>query len=248
MSQHSHDALVLLTRDIGEADRLCILFTREAGKKAARASGVRRPTSRIGGLLLPWRRVRIELQERGTSAVITGAVDTDPQVRDHAMTASFAVLAQTAELLLRLTEDDEPLPTVFDLLLELRGACIDGLPNPFLFFQLRLLHLLGFLPVTTEDMRFAHLAPLAQSVVWSCARGRPLADLCAMPADRTLLQRFVDQLLMDHLNRPLQSTGIAADMLCGGERFVFPPHSGDMSVTSPVPVAGRSSGRTPIKL
>lgn len=212
MPTRSYDAIVLLTRDIGEADRLCILFTREAGKKVARASGARRAVSRLGGLLLPMRRARLELSERGSAAVVTSAVDADTSLPDYTRAAPFAALTQAVELLLRLTEDDEPLPHVFDLLLELRQACIDGLPDPVTPFQLRLMHVLGFLPVTTEDARFAGLSPLAQSFVWSCAKQRSLATLCAMPAQRRELQTFVDAILADHINRPLLAPGIAGTM------------------------------------
>jgi recombinational DNA repair protein (RecF pathway) len=48
------EAIVLKTYDVGEADRLCILFTRERGRVMARASGARRLKSRLGASLLPF--------------------------------------------------------------------------------------------------------------------------------------------------------------------------------------------------
>ena len=59
----SVEAIILRTIDIGDADRFCILFTKEAGRKGARARGVRKTMSRLGGLLLPFRHLRIDLAE-----------------------------------------------------------------------------------------------------------------------------------------------------------------------------------------
>lgn len=206
---------MLLTRDIGEADRFCILFTREAGKRAARARGVRKPVSKLGGLLLPLRHVFVEVDERGQYAAITSVRDAQCHMRDYTDIVIFSYLAQGVELLLRLTEDNEPLPGVFDLLLEFRDACIERYPEPLLPFQLRLLQELGHLPVTADDPRFARLSLVAQSFVWSCAHHRPLADLCAMPAGHRGLRAFRDQLLLDHLQRPLVAGQVAEAMRKG---------------------------------
>lgn len=211
-STRSYDTIVLLTRDIGEADRFCILFTREGGKRAARARGVRKTGSRLGGLLLPMRHLHLELEERGEFATIPSARDRDVSAHPYSHVATFSVLTQGTELLLRLTEDQEPLPGVFDLFLEFRDAAVERLPDPLLPFQLRLLQELGHLPVTAEDSRVARLTPLSQSFLWSCARHRPLKDLCAMPTDRRELRVFCDQVVQEHLTRPLNAPVIAAAM------------------------------------
>lgn len=207
----SYEAIVLLTRDIGEADRFCTFFTREAGKRVARARGVRKIRSRKAGMLLPLRHVRVELRESSGHFSVTSVEDIDARAERAVHFTSFAQIAEGVELLLRLTEDDEPLPSVFDLLLQFRDVCGD-LPGPVLPFQLQLLHLLGLLPVTTEDPRFAGLSALAQSFVWSCAHERSLSVLCAMPTKRTEVETFVQQLLLEHLNRPLNAKKVAEEM------------------------------------
>jgi len=211
-STRSLEAFILLTRDVGDADRFCILFTREAGKRAARANGVRKSLSRMGGMLLPLRHLRLEMRESGDSHLITAAQDIDTRAGTDQHFTPFAHLSEGIELLLRLTEDDEPLPAVFDLLLQFRVVCRDRLPEPVLPFQLCLLHHLGFLPVTAEDPRFARLSPTAQSFVWSCAHGRSMESLCTLPANRKELAAFRDQLLLEHLNRPLAAPGITEAM------------------------------------
>ncbi len=164
----SYESLILISRDVGEADRFLILFTREGGKRTARAKGVRKPSSRLGGLLLPMRHLQLELRDSGESAIVTGAVDIDAEAGSNQHFLSFARLNEGVELLLRLIEDDEPLPEVFDLLLQFRSACTNELPEPVLPFQLSLFHHLGLLPTTDEDLRFAKLSDIAKAYVRSC--------------------------------------------------------------------------------
>lgn len=211
-SLRSYEAIVLQTHDIGEADRFCIVFTREGGRRVARARAVRKPGSRLGGLLLPLRHVQIEIEERGEYAAITAALDMDVLVHPYTEVRVFSRLMQGVELLLRLTEDCEPLPGVFDLLLAFRSACSEGFPDPLLPFGLRLLHLLGHLPLTREDPRFERLSHSAQSFVRSCAQGRTLSTLCAMPGDRQELQTFLNQLLVEHLSRPLVAARVGEQL------------------------------------
>ena len=207
-----HDALVLQTHDVGEADRFCILFTKEAGRKAARAKGVRKPGSTMGGLLLPLRRVKVELREYSDASLITSVTDADNAARPSLAFRPFARIAEGIELLLRLTEDDEPLPRVFDLLLELRDAYIEGLTEPLVPFQLRLLHLLGLLPTVSDDRRFSHLSGSSQTFLQSCV-DHPLPVLCALPADRTELKSFCTLIMHDHLSRPLVAARVAEEMM-----------------------------------
>ncbi|MBI5156366.1 recombination protein O N-terminal domain-containing protein [Candidatus Peregrinibacteria bacterium] len=207
-----HDALVLQTHDVGEADRFCILFTREAGRKAARAKGVRKLGSTMGGLLLPLRRVKVELRDHGDASFITSVIDADNAARPSLAFRPFARIAEGIELLLRLTEDDEPMPRVFDLLLELRDACVAQLPEPVIPFQLRLLHLLGLLPMNIEDRRFAHLSGSSQIFLQSCVSGHALPVLCGLPADHKELKSFCTLLLHDHLTMPLRAGRVAEEM------------------------------------
>ncbi len=126
----SFEAIVLQTYDVGEADRFCILFTRERGRIAARASGARRLHSRLGGSLLPFRRVAVELKEGSGGWIVCGvsrwSVDHAMGVACNAPTnniAVFSALEEGIELLLRLVTDEGALPDVFDVTLSFISAC-----------------------------------------------------------------------------------------------------------------------------
>ena len=119
---YSLNAIVLKTYNVGEADRYCVLFTRERGRLAVRAAGVRKTTSRMGGSLLMPRHVQITVKESsaGWIAANVQVIDTHTETIDP---SAFADVAEGIEVLLRLTQDDEPLPRVFDATLEFLRSC-----------------------------------------------------------------------------------------------------------------------------
>jgi len=202
-----YESIVLRSVDIGEADRFCVFWTREAGRVTARARSVRKTSSRLGGSLLPFRHLSMELVERDGRSLVVSATDRG----DLTPPGDFARLVMAergVELLLALTEEGEPLPAVFDLLHRFILLCADPSLRPLPAFQLRLLHLLGLLPAHTEDERFSRLPPDTRSFVLLCTRTndlRVLTDLC--PADPAL-DAFLRTVQSSHLSRPLKSEGV----------------------------------------
>lgn len=73
-------ALVVKRRDLGEADRILTLFTREQGLLRVVAKGVRRIPSRRGGHLEPFSHLVVVLSGRGESRWLASA----ETVSDHA--------------------------------------------------------------------------------------------------------------------------------------------------------------------
>ena len=196
---------MLKTVDIGEADRFCILFTRLRGRLAARARGVRRPMSRMGGSLLPFSHVRIELAETSHSLVVTSAGSLSHALPGNKEYEIFSRLQQGAYLVLQLTEDEEPLPRVFDLLLIfVHSVSVPGC-SPVLPFSICLLHILGLLPAQLEDRRFEKLSPPAKVFVERCVKSQDIETLCCELADAYELQRFADSVLGEHLKHTFKS-------------------------------------------
>lgn len=201
------DGVVLRTIDIGEADRLCLLFTKEAGLMAASAKSVRKPGSRMGGSLLPMRHVRVELALTDRSAIITGArlVGDASKADSTSSLLSFLRFGQAAEMVLALTEEGEPLPGVHALLCEfLRIAEAEEDPLPA--FQFRLLFLLGLLPYQKDDSRFDRLSDEAQLCVAAFSNNAPLAAFLDLPLRTEEIERFRTLLIQDALQRPLKSS------------------------------------------
>ena len=67
------EAIVLQTHNVGEADRFCILLTKERGKIPVRARGVRKPKSRMGGSLLALQRIQVTVHEGSAGFMVTAA-------------------------------------------------------------------------------------------------------------------------------------------------------------------------------
>ncbi|NOS68238.1 MAG: hypothetical protein HOO67_07855 [Candidatus Peribacteraceae bacterium] len=223
---HSFEALVLKTYDVGEADRYCILFTREKGRIAARASGARRLTSRLGGALLPFRRVTVELKEGSGGWIIAGAlrgeqenvsddVSADNLSGDIGVSAdaltTFTALEEGIELLLRLVTDEGALTDVFDTTLSFITACREGVRHASLGYSFSLLHQLGLLPGEEELEEFSSLEEHERAYVQSSREGKFLAPHLDCDCGRLLTLRSV--LLSEHLGTPLKTTDIAAAMV-----------------------------------
>ncbi len=202
----SVDALVLKTYDVGEADRFCVLFTREKGRVTARASGVRKPGSRLGGTVLPFRRLTIQIRESGNSYVVTGAV-AHPPVPENIPLSSFYALSEGVELLLKLVTDQGELPDAFEATLRFFHAAFQD-PSAVLTYHLALCHTLGLLP---ENAEMGMPVPQeAQALLTLCRKG----ECPAVPQHlRQLFTRLRDGVVRNHLTAPLRAAG--AQPICG---------------------------------
>lgn len=210
MASHaSYEAVILRTHDVGEADRFCILFTRERGKIAARAQGVRRLHSRMAGCLLAPNHVEVDICERQSGLLLTSARLARPSPSPVDALSTFSRVQQGMELLLRLVDDEDPLPDVFDLVLQfsrLSSETLDPLPA----FQLRLLHLLGLLPTEEHEPRVKALSTEDRSLLRTSAASSHLATIVhAGGWNNDRLYHFRTNLLAEHLVRPLQAERIA---------------------------------------
>ncbi len=199
------DTVVLRAMDVGEADRFCVLFTRERGRVAARARAVRKTTSRMGGCLLPMQRAIVEVSEHGSGLLITGASQADHQPIKRATFAAFLEHARGIDLLLALTEDDEPLPSVFDLLCEFLGCIPDDMPGLLSAFQARLLHLLGLLPAFSGDPRVHSLSFPVQAFLHAAISPLPFEALAELVPHHPELPVFLDALIDEYAVRPMKS-------------------------------------------
>lgn len=210
-TQSTWDGIVLRTHNIGEADRLCIILTKERGRIAARARGVRKISSRMGSLLLPGRRIAIDIREDGDHRTIVAA-RLNGEIADLSSPMSLATAQQGIELLLFLTEDDEPLPAVFDVFFQFLHAVTLDAAGALLPFQLRLFHLLGFLPEHGDDRRFALLPDEDKAYVRLCAKQPDFRLLCGAAASPAI-RSFAESLLDQHVHRVLKSTAVYSSLV-----------------------------------
>lgn len=149
-------ALVLRSRPLGERDRLLNLLTREQGKLSAVAPGARKVKSRLaagvdyftcGNFLL----------YRGRSLYTVNQLEVEMNFdRIRGDVRAYACGMYFCELVAKLVEEGQPVPSIFDLLLEclfcLNRKDADG-EILARFFELKLLSLLGYRPHLTGCLK-----------------------------------------------------------------------------------------------
>jgi DNA repair protein RecO (recombination protein O) len=142
------EAVVLRRQNLGEADRILILYSPNRGKLRAIAKGVRRPRSRKAGHLEPFTRVQLMLASGRELDIITQAeaLDTFPALRDDLVRLGQA--AYVVEVLDRLTVDREDNIALYRLLVNTLRRMESGVDaNTVLrYFEVRILELSGYRP------------------------------------------------------------------------------------------------------
>jgi DNA repair protein RecO (recombination protein O) len=149
-SEHNLRAEVVVLRhsDWGEADRLLVVFSREAGKLRVIAKGVRKLRSRKAGHLEPFTQVKLMLAHGRGFWIVTQAetVEAYLPIREDLVRTAYA--AYVIELLDRFTYEEGENRPLYQLLVETLER-VSGLPDPFpavRYYEIRLLDLLGFRP------------------------------------------------------------------------------------------------------
>ncbi len=112
------ESITLRRSDLGEADRILTLYTREHGKRRAVAKSVRRPQSRLAGHIELFTHAEVFLAVGTNLDVLTQAtaIEVFPAIADDL--ARFARASWAAELVDRLTPEEEADPQLFAHLLE----------------------------------------------------------------------------------------------------------------------------------
>jgi DNA repair protein RecO (recombination protein O) len=145
-------AVILKRMDLGEADRIVTLFSRDVGKIRAVAKGVRRTTSRSAGHLEPFTLSDVMFAVGRDLDVISQAdtLESFRTVREDLVLTTHAYYL--AEMVDMLTEDRLENRAVFDALVDgLRDLA--GTPDSrlvLIIFHVRLLEALGYRPELRE--------------------------------------------------------------------------------------------------
>jgi DNA repair protein RecO (recombination protein O) len=152
MPLHTTEAIVLRGYQLGEADRIVVLLTRDRGKKRGVAHGARRSRRRFGAALEPLTRVRVAYVERENRELVSlryaeplrsPLSGHDPQGPGHA--------AYFAELIDEWAPQDHPNEKLFRLGAAAVEALADDVPVAALarYFECWLLRLEGVYPAFT---------------------------------------------------------------------------------------------------
>jgi DNA repair protein RecO (recombination protein O) len=179
-------AVILKRMDLGEADRIVTLFSRDEGKVRAVAKGVRRTTSRAAGHLEPFTLSDVLLAV-GRELDVISQVDTLESFRtvreDLELTTHAYYLAEAVDL---LTEDRQENRAVFDILVASLQALVAAADPRLVLvaFHLNLFEALGYRPELRECVSCRseiapdrnHFSPVLGGVVCpTCGSAEPTA-------------------------------------------------------------------------
>lgn len=113
---YNTEALILSVREMGEADRLVVLFSRDLGKLTAAAYGARRPRSRLAGTVQSFALVDVSLLPGRTLESI-GQCEVRRSFRELREDLNLMTYAAfLTELVSELWPERSPEPSAFEVL------------------------------------------------------------------------------------------------------------------------------------
>lgn len=115
MPLYKAEAIVIRRTNLGEADRVVTLLTRDHGKLAAVAKGARKPTSRFAGRLELFTHLQLLLAVGRTLDVVSQVEVIEPFAGLRRDLTSLGYASLVAEVVDRATAEGEPSPALFRL-------------------------------------------------------------------------------------------------------------------------------------
>ncbi|GAA1169627.1 DNA repair protein RecO [Nesterenkonia xinjiangensis] len=189
-------ALVLRTRDLGEADRIITMLTASHGLVRGVAKGVRRTSSKFGATVEPFMVADVQLVHGRSLDIVTQAISQGSYgamiVADYDKYTAANIMAEAAE---RLTEseglDSRP---QFRLLHGALSALARGVHEPDLVlnsYLLRALSTAGWAVTWTSCVACGRPGPQPG---FHAALGGPVCDDCRPPGTRQITAGTADLL------------------------------------------------------
>lgn len=178
MPVYKTEAIVLRRANLGEADRIVTLFTREYGRLSVVAKGARKPKSRFAGRLELFTHLHGLLAQGRTLDVVSQLDVIDPFPAIRADLERMSVASFVVEVTDRATPEREPQPAVFAVLRQALTVVASGDAElAGYWYAAQILSLSGYGPVTDRCVICGR--PARTGAVFSLGLG---GSLCA--ADR----------------------------------------------------------------
>lgn len=208
---HDTEAIVLLTRDYGESDRLVTFYTSAGGKVTGMAKGARRSRRRFVHAFEPASLVALTYRVRRDLVFVEACRLIDPHLALRASVLRWGYAGLLSEVALKLTPEREPQEPLFGLMREsLKRLCDDKDPlNVTLLFLFRFMLLMGYLPALAGCSACG--LPWDKGCVWwwqmvegklRCSEHRTgLKDALRLDAGALVLIRQIRELPLDRLWR-----------------------------------------------
>lgn len=207
------EAVVLRSIRYGEADRILHLYSSDRGRIGAIAKGSRRATSRFGGRLEPFFRLRLDLHEgRSDLLTVTGAETISPYASIRSDAVAIDTAARGCDAVSRLFDTPEPHPEVFNLLCTFLAVLDDDPARAGealqVAFRLKLLLAAGFAPQLAGCARCGAVEGI---VGFSAAAGGVVCASCeagAFPLDELTHRFLTDALGTSLAELPVPTEGV----------------------------------------
>ena len=178
MPVYKTEAIVLRRANLGEADRIVTLFTREHGRLSVVAKGARKPKSRFAGRLELFTHLRALLAQGRTLDVVSQVEVIDPFPAVRGDLGRMSAASFVAEVTDRATPEREPQPAIFAALRQVLRVIASGDAElAGHWYAAQILSLSGYGPITDRCVICGR--PLRSGAAFSLALG---GSLC--PADR----------------------------------------------------------------
>jgi recombinational DNA repair protein (RecF pathway) len=165
--KYQTDALVLASRESGEADRTCVLYTKDFGLVRARATAVRSEKSKMRYALQNYSRASLSLVRGKRGWRAAGAIALKSCGKDHVAVATFA---RIAELVIRLVQGEEKNEYLFAALAEAHDSFMsekcESVGTIEIVCVARILYALGYISnEALETALFTHTAYTGESLL-----------------------------------------------------------------------------------
>jgi DNA repair protein RecO (recombination protein O) len=184
MPLHETEAFVLRTFTLKEADKVCVFFTREAGKVRGVAHGARRLRSRYGASLEPFTEVALVYYQKENKDLVSvsNCEIIRSQFQEGMSSELLGVMHYLAEMVIEFVPDHEPNERIYKLIAAilnaLRGATWQQLPPIVRYFEIWMLKLAGFFP----DWRHCAVCQrelIQEPMIWLTNEGAPQCAGCS---------------------------------------------------------------------
>ncbi|MCI0337499.1 MAG: DNA repair protein RecO [Acidobacteria bacterium] len=184
MPLHETDAFVLRTFTLKEADKVCVFFTRDAGKLRGVAHGARRLRSKYGASLESFTEVALVYFQKENKELVSVS-DCEiirSQFFEGMSSELLGVMHYLAELVIEFIPDHEPDERVYKLIAatleSLRGSTRSQLPPIVRYFEIWMLKLAGFFP-DWKYCSICHRELMQEPSVWLTNEGAPQCASCS---------------------------------------------------------------------
>jgi len=178
MALYRTEGIVLRVRDLGDADRILEILTRQGGRVDAVAHGARRPRARLAGVSQTFTHARFLLWSGRELATVSQAEIVHSYPLLYEDLDRFAVASYLAELAEEVSRPGASQGGLFELL-SAGLALVAGIDRPLVdaaarFYELNLLQVLGMAPRFDRCVGCGSLAVAG----FSAAMGGVLCDGC----------------------------------------------------------------------